>query len=115
MSILSRRTLVAAAATLPALAVPGAANAAAVAEPDPIFAAIEEYRKGEAEFVALCATLSDVRALIEKHLPKDTRAKETWQHVETQLKAAAISGDTAQISIALQTVLQLESVEYRLK
>jgi hypothetical protein len=42
MSKLSRRNLVASAATLPALAVP--AVVAASAEPDPIFAAIERHR-----------------------------------------------------------------------
>jgi hypothetical protein len=53
-----------------------------------------------------------VRALIG-HLPKETRAKSTWQHVEAELDKAAVGGDTAQISIALQMVLQLEHVECR--
>ena len=45
MSNLSRRSLVASAASLPALAVPAVAVAvAASAEPDPIYAAIEEHR-----------------------------------------------------------------------
>jgi hypothetical protein len=57
-------------------------------------------------------TLADVRALIG-HLPKETRAKSTWQHVEAELDKAAVGGDTAQISIALQMVLQLEHVECR--
>src|ERR1700755_1309198 len=43
-TMLSRRSLVTSAAALPALAVPAVA-VAAVAEPDPIFAAIEKYRK----------------------------------------------------------------------
>jgi hypothetical protein len=59
-------------------------------------------------------TLADVRTLIG-HLPKETRAKGTWQYMETELKRAAASGDTSQMSIALQMVLQLEHVEYRLK
>jgi hypothetical protein len=46
-------------------------------------------------------TLADVRALLG-HLPKETRTKSTWQHVEAELKKAAASGDTAQVSIALQ-------------
>jgi hypothetical protein len=33
-------------------------------------------------------TLADVRALLG-HLPKETRAKDTWQHVEAELKRAA--------------------------
>jgi hypothetical protein len=46
MSNLSRRALVTSAAALPALALPAIA---ARAEPDPIFAAIEAYRKAFAE------------------------------------------------------------------
>jgi hypothetical protein len=56
-------------------------------------------------------TLADVRTLIG-HLPKATRAKDTWQSVERALKKAASSTDTAQVSIALQMVLMLEGVEY---
>ncbi|MGB8739402.1 MAG: hypothetical protein WCD52_03875 [Xanthobacteraceae bacterium] len=33
-------------------------------------------------------TLADVRVLI-RHLPKEARAKSTWQHVEATLKQAA--------------------------
>jgi hypothetical protein len=44
MSNLSRRSLVSSAAALPALAVPAVAIAV-TAEPDPIFAAIEEYKR----------------------------------------------------------------------
>jgi hypothetical protein len=60
-------------------------------------------------------TLADVRSLIG-HLPKEARAKDTWQHVEAELdKAAAAGGDTTQVSIALHMVLMLENVECRLK
>ena len=48
-------------------------------------------------------TLADVRKLID-HLPKETRAKGTWEHVETELKKAAASGDTTQMSITLQMI-----------
>jgi hypothetical protein len=47
MSALSRRSLVAGAAALPALAVP-AITVAAIAEPDPIFAAIERWEEAAA-------------------------------------------------------------------
>jgi hypothetical protein len=57
-------------------------------------------------------TLADVRVLIG-HLPKETRAKSTWQHVEAALKQTATGGDTAQVWVALQMVLQLEHVEYQ--
>jgi hypothetical protein len=56
-------------------------------------------------------TLDDVRSLIEKHLPPETRAKSTWQHVEKELTAAASGGDPVQVYAALQMVLMLEGVE----
>jgi hypothetical protein len=56
-------------------------------------------------------TLADVRTLIG-HLPKKTRAKSTWQHVEAELQKAAAGDDTTQVSIALQMVLQLERIEF---
>ena len=59
-------------------------------------------------------TLADLRKLLG-HLPKDTRARDTWQHVEAELKKAEATGDTTQVSIALQMVLMLENVEVRLK
>jgi hypothetical protein len=59
-------------------------------------------------------TLADVRTLIG-HLPREARAKSTWQHVEAELKKAAASGVTAQVWVALQMVLMLEKVDYRLK
>jgi hypothetical protein len=59
-------------------------------------------------------TLADVRTLIG-HLPKETRARSTWKHVEAELKKAAAGGDTAELWAALQMVLMLEKVEYRLK
>jgi hypothetical protein len=59
-------------------------------------------------------TLADVRTLLG-HLPKETRAKSTWQHVEAALKQAAIGGDTTELWAALQMVLMLENVECRLK
>jgi hypothetical protein len=59
-------------------------------------------------------TLADVRVLIG-HLPKETRAKSTWQHVEAGLKQAATGGDMTELWAALQMVLMLENVEYRVK
>jgi hypothetical protein len=47
------------------------------------------------------------------HLPKETRARNTWQHVEAELKKAAAGSDATQVSIAPQTVLQLNRVEHR--
>jgi hypothetical protein len=50
--------------------------------------------------------LADVRA-------QETRARDTWQHVERELNKAAADGDTAQVSITLQMVPQQERVEHR--
>jgi len=45
------------------------------------------------------ATLADMRALIEKHLPKDRRERSTWRHVAAQLNVAAAGRDTADVAI----------------
>jgi len=60
-------------------------------------------------------TLADVRELIERHLPAETRAKSTWQHVAKCLDEAARGADPVQVSVALQIVLMLEGVECRPK
>jgi hypothetical protein len=59
-------------------------------------------------------TLADVQTLIG-HLPKEARARDTWQHVEAALKQAATDGDTTQLWAELQMVLQLERVEYKIQ
>jgi hypothetical protein len=59
-------------------------------------------------------TLADVRTPLG-HLPKEPRAKSTWQHVETGLNQAATSGDATELWAALQMVLMLEGVEYKLR
>jgi hypothetical protein len=58
-------------------------------------------------------TLADARDLI-KRLPKDHRAKLTWQHVEKELNAAALGEvDTIAVAVPLRLVLMLERVECR--
>jgi hypothetical protein len=57
-------------------------------------------------------TLADVRTLLG-HLPKETRAKSTWQHVAAELDKAAAGADPADVSVALRLVLMLENVECR--
>jgi len=59
-------------------------------------------------------TLSDVRELL-RHLPKEHRAKQTWQQVTTQLDEAAHGADPVNVATALQMVLGMERVDYRLK
>jgi hypothetical protein len=44
------------------------------------------------EFLRL-TTLADVRDFL-KHIPKERRQFDTWQHVERELKKAAAGGDT---------------------
>jgi hypothetical protein len=44
------------------------------------------------EFLRL-TTLADVRDFL-KHIPKERRQFDTWQHVEAELKKAAAGGDT---------------------
>ncbi len=57
------------------------------------------------------ATLGDVRALIERHLPAHFRGKPAWQHVSAELAKAAAGGDPAEASLALRMALSLEGVE----
>ena len=57
------------------------------------------------------ATLADVRALIDKHLPKDRHDRPTWRHVAAELNKAAAGSDTADVAIALRLALIIEHVE----
>jgi len=50
-----------------------------------------------------------------EHIPKDFRAKSTWQAVADQLTTAARGADPADIAVALQLVLMLEKVTFRQK
>ena len=59
-------------------------------------------------------TLADVSELL-RHLPKEHRAKETWQHVAAQLDEAARGADPANVATALQMVFGMERVTYKLK
>jgi hypothetical protein len=59
-------------------------------------------------------TLADVRKLLE-HIPKEQRKLSTWQHIERTLQAcAAGEDDPANINVALQLVLQVEGVPYKI-
>jgi hypothetical protein len=57
-------------------------------------------------------TLADVRELLG-HLPKDHRAKTTWQHVAKTLDEVARGGDPVDLVVALRMVLLLEGIESR--
>jgi hypothetical protein len=58
-------------------------------------------------------TLDDVRTLIERHLPMQTRNKPTWRYVRVKLAEAAWSGNTIDVVVELQIALHLEGVECR--
>jgi hypothetical protein len=55
----SRRAMLAGASAVPAIAI--APSITAAGEPDPIFAAIERYRKTSADFITLCRAEDDLR------------------------------------------------------
>jgi hypothetical protein len=55
-------------------------------------------------------TLADVRTLLG-HLPKDYRAKDTWQHVAKTLDEVARGHDPLDVSVALRMVLGMEGIE----
>jgi hypothetical protein len=57
------------------------------------------------------ATLDDVRALIERHLPMRIREKPTWRYIREKLAEAARSGNMTDVVVALQIALHLEGVE----
>jgi hypothetical protein len=57
-------------------------------------------------------TLSDVRILVEKHLPTEYRAKFAWRQLAGLLRRVAEDRqDMAEVSTALRIVLQLEGVK----
>ena len=60
-------------------------------------------------------TLADVRDLIERHLPAETREKPTWQYLARLLAAASRGADTVDVAVVLRMVLNMESVECRLE
>jgi hypothetical protein len=60
-------------------------------------------------------TLADVRDLIERHLPPETREKPTWQYLARLLAAASLGADMVDVALVLRMVLGFEDVECRLK
>jgi hypothetical protein len=61
------------------------------------------------------ATVGDVRELIVKRLPEESRQKSQWQYVAGLALDAANGGDGADLLIALRMVLSLEGIECRPK
>jgi hypothetical protein len=62
--------------------------------------------------VLTLGTLDDVRALVEKHLPVESRCKYVWQQFGGLLRRAADGQlDAAEVLIELRIMLQLEGVK----
>ena len=95
MSNLSRRSIVASAAALPALAVP--ALAIASIEPDPIFAAIEEYKRAKEPVERDGASRAEVYAAVA--------AREQLAENEPTTKAGLIA--ILDLAVAEQERLQI--------
>lgn len=62
--------------------------------------------------VMMLKTLTDVRELVERHLPAEWRQRDTWRHVAKQLAAAADGGDINDVVVSLRLELHLERVPY---
>ena len=60
-------------------------------------------------------TLADVRDLIDRHLPAETREKITWQYLARLLAEASRGADTVDVALVLRMVLGFEGVECRLE
>ena len=58
-------------------------------------------------------TLADVRDLIDRHLPAETREKITWQYLARLLAEASRGADTVDVALVLRMVLGFEGVECR--
>jgi hypothetical protein len=56
-------------------------------------------------------TLADVRDLIERHLPAETREKPSWRHLASLLPSAAAGADMVEVGVALRMVLSRGNVE----
>jgi class 3 adenylate cyclase len=65
--------------------------------------------------VMTLGTLNDVRVLIERHLPAESRAKEMWMYVSNELRQAALGHSIAEFSSLLEMSLSLEGLEWVLK
>ena len=61
------------------------------------------------------ATVGDVRDLIVKRLPEESREKSTWQYVAGLALDTANGADGADLSVALRMVLSLEGIASRPK
>ena len=62
--------------------------------------------------VMMLKTLTDVRELVERHLPAEWRQRDTWRHVAKQLTAVADGGDINDVVVSLRLELHLERVPY---
>ncbi|HTC04881.1 MAG TPA: hypothetical protein VK749_15870 [Xanthobacteraceae bacterium] len=61
------------------------------------------------------ATVGDVRELIVKRLPEESRQKTTWQYVAGLALDAANGADGVDLSVALRMVLSFEGISCKPK
>jgi hypothetical protein len=111
MSKFSRRSLVASAASLPALALPAVAVAAS-AEPDPIFAAIEKYQHAKEVCLAM-----DIYDDVEPTPTPEDEADPRAAVVDTRLRLAetvptTLAGLRKYLDFVLAETARLSSDDY---
>jgi hypothetical protein len=92
MSKLSRRSLVSSAVALPALAMPAAAVAAVSAGPDPIFAAIDQWKEGHAVELASFEALNAAETAFQ-----DRRGTDDYEKNVRPFKEASHQATDAQM------------------
>jgi hypothetical protein len=78
----------------------------------PLPAALQILDESDKPILTL-ATVGDVRDLIVKRLPEESRQKSTWQYVAGVALHAANGGDGADLSVALRMVLTMEGIACR--
>jgi hypothetical protein len=96
----TRRAILAGIATAPAAAL--AAPALALSAPDPIFAAIENNRKADAEFIRLCSVEDELeeRGIELVRAPDDSRTPEMVAVVEASIETRKSLAKTAPTTLA---------------
>jgi hypothetical protein len=58
-------------------------------------------------------TISDVRVLVERHLPESHRDRPHWHAVSVAIAEAAIGGDVQEVEIALWLAAAIEGLRCR--
>jgi hypothetical protein len=115
MSKLSRRALVTSAAALPALAVPVVALAASAGPDDPIYAAIEAYRRTEAACFAMAVYEDEVKVPTPHQTPEMAALAEAAKKARRRLaqtSPATLPGLVAYLDYVVTESESLSSPEW---